>query len=1046
MRAELAAAKPGPRCPAALHVLREVVLDEPAGSKVITPGADGGKLVAIESQRFLSFVSAGCEIAFAFVDLPKALSAEEAADVRKRVDGVARADAKLSEADAARGAGAFAEALALTTAACGMRRAALGEQHPHVALCEVRQSRNAVSAGKYAEALVLAEKARATLIAAAGAGNAEALAARNAEAQALYYLDRMEDMHRIASEVWGARKQLFGPSSRESLETQNTVAVALRNLGRTREAIGLYEDLATKRAQLDGPTAPETLRAKGNLAAAYLVLGEVTRASILYVDVLASNVARLGSAHPTTLITLREAVQAQWDTGSQGAALQRLEEKLSDYVSQLGAPHPETLRVQSLLATFYEAQGRREEAEQLYRRVFDGRRAVLGPTHTLTLESARNIVAIMLLEDRPTEALEFADGVLAQLPAVEHASEDRRRRDLLQVRAVALMETGRPAVARGVFESTLSSSFRRNPEVERASPEDLEALQWAARARFLEGGHDEGISGLEAVQQVREKRLGADHPSSLSTLASLADLYVQAGREAQALDALARLVERTESRIQGGLGLDRANRGEISLRAISRFDEASYRTLAILLARKDAQRALAIAELSKGRALTQEIGQRYSTSRDVRARDLAIRLAKAEESLATSDPQSPSYLQAAAERARAEAELRDSRRGPARTETLNPATLASALPPRTAFISYIVDRDRVAAIVATRSRVSALDLGKLPSLAATVEVARRVAASPDAASERVWKTADGRFQWSLTAPSSGSERVKDPREVVHWLSDRLLSPVTAVLDPATTWVVSPDGALAFLPFEILRWRGREAIQSKAISYAVSLELHLRTPARVDAGAPTFLGVGISEHAGRRKLPELPGAVAEARAVAALFPAASRTLLLGEEADEGRLSEMDASGALVKFRYLHFATHGVIEPRAPQLSAIYLAPSRAGSGQDGRLTAAEWTAFHLNADLAVLSACNTGLGRLNAAEGVLGLPYAFMAAGARRLVLTLWTVPDESAADFMPKFYRRLLGGKSAAEALRETKLEFARSKGPWSAPRHWAPYVLYGAS
>lgn len=1038
---------PGPLCPAVLHAVREAyLLDDAVERRAVVPGVAGATLSMEGMQRVVRFPSPGCDLALS-AGPPVAVSPEELARLERQRSVLSSADALEADAAKARAEGRLADAFARTGEACKQRREALADSHPLVALCELQRSRDAVAAGRYPEALAAAQAARAALAVVAGPGNVDTLAARNAEAQALYYLGRIEEMHRVAAEVWEARKALHGEGARETLETQNTVAVSLRNLGRTREAIALYEDLVARRTRTDGPQAPVTLRAKGNLAAAYLVLGEAVRASVLYEDVAGVNAATLGESHATTLVSLREAVQAQWAAGRRAASLARLEARLPDFLARFGEAHPETLRVQSLLATFYEAQGRREESEQLHRRVYAGRRAALGPMHATTLETARNIAATLLLEQRPGEALAFADATLAQAPDPARVPEDRRWWELLRMRGIALVESARAGEARAVFESTLSPDFRRDRDIERATPSDLEASQWIARARFHAGERDEGIVELLAIYRLHERRLGPDHPLTLSALAGASALLAESGREAEAIEHLSRLVERTEARIAGGLVLDRAARGELSLRVASQFDEAGYRTLAILLARRDPARALSVAELSKGRSLAQVVGTRDGAQRDERLRVLALRLAKAEETLAASDPRGTEYLQAAAERARAETELRALKRPVARgTDAPNVVSMAGALAPRVAFVSYVVDHDRVAAIVATRSKITAFDLGRVPGLAGSVEAARRLAASPDPAAERIWRLPDASFRWSLLRPEEGSRRVRDAREVFKALSDRLLVPLAAALDPAREWVISPDGPLAYLPFDVLPWRGREAIQSAEITHAVSLRLHAMTPARVVSGEPTLLGIGVSRYEGAHRLPDLPQAEGEVRAIAALFPGGAQTVLLGTAAQESAIGALDASGALARFRYVHFATHGVLQPRTPDLSAIHVAAPAARGESDGRITAAEWGAYRLNADLVVLSSCDTGLGRLTAGEGVMGLPYAFLGAGARRLLLTLWAVSDETAAEFMPRFYKRLRAGKTPAEALRETKLESLRSKGPGSSPRHWAPYVLYGAS
>ena len=188
-------------------------------------------------------------------------------------------------------------------------------------------------------------------------------------------------------------------------------------------------------------------------------------------------------------------------------------------------------------------------------------------------------------------------------------------------------------------------------------------------------------------------------------------------------------------------------------------------------------------------------------------------------------------------------------------------------------------------------------------------------------------------------------------------------------------------------------------------------------------------------------PPLPGAVREAHAIAALFPGA--TVFTGDEASEERLQQLNARGDLTQFRYLLFSTHGYLSTEAPALSSIVL--RQPGSqGADGYVTAAEWVGYSLRSDLTVLSACETGLGKEVAGEGVMGLPYALFVAGNRNTLLSLWKVPDASTAEFMVRFFRKLRAGTNQVTALAQTKREMMQSA-RFRDPIHWAGFVLYGS-
>jgi CHAT domain-containing protein len=152
------------------------------------------------------------------------------------------------------------------------------------------------------------------------------------------------------------------------------------------------------------------------------------------------------------------------------------------------------------------------------------------------------------------------------------------------------------------------------------------------------------------------------------------------------------------------------------------------------------------------------------------------------------------------------------------------------------------------------------------------------------------------------------------------------------------------------------------------------------------------------------------------------------------------SVQDASAACG--RELYFAVHGLISERQPQYSGLVLTLDD-DPKEDGLLQVYEIFNLKLNADLVVLSACKTGLGKEVKGEGLIGLTRAFMYAGARSLVVSLWQVADPSTAELMVKFYGQLDGTSDKAEALRQAKLKVIQAN-RYAHPFYWAPFILVG--
>ncbi|HKY28004.1 MAG TPA: CHAT domain-containing protein [Pyrinomonadaceae bacterium] len=152
-----------------------------------------------------------------------------------------------------------------------------------------------------------------------------------------------------------------------------------------------------------------------------------------------------------------------------------------------------------------------------------------------------------------------------------------------------------------------------------------------------------------------------------------------------------------------------------------------------------------------------------------------------------------------------------------------------------------------------------------------------------------------------------------------------------------------------------------------------------------------------------------------------------------------------SSDLSQYRYVHFATHGYLDSERADLSAVVLSMvDEQGKPQDGFLRAHEIYNLNLPAELVVLSACQTGLGKEIKGEGLVGLTRGFMYAGARRVVVSLWNVNDKATAELMQRFYRGMLKEKlSPAASLRRAQAEMSRHP-QWQSPYYWAAFVLQG--
>jgi len=194
-------------------------------------------------------------------------------------------------------------------------------------------------------------------------------------------------------------------------------------------------------------------------------------------------------------------------------------------------------------------------------------------------------------------------------------------------------------------------------------------------------------------------------------------------------------------------------------------------------------------------------------------------------------------------------------------------------------------------------------------------------------------------------------------------------------------------------------------------------------------------------AGIDKLDRLPYSYDEALAIMNVVPKGEYFAALGFEAN--RATAM--SPVLSNYRYVHFATHGILNLEHPELSGIVLSlVDKNGAPQDGYLFLHDIYNLNLPAELVVLSACQTGIGKQVKGEGLIALTRGFMYAGAARLVASLWKVNDAATAKLMAQFYKEMfVNGKKPAAALQAAQLHL-RKQPRWSAPVYWAGFFIQG--
>jgi CHAT domain-containing protein len=302
-----------------------------------------------------------------------------------------------------------------------------------------------------------------------------------------------------------------------------------------------------------------------------------------------------------------------------------------------------------------------------------------------------------------------------------------------------------------------------------------------------------------------------------------------------------------------------------------------------------------------------------------------------------------------------------------------------------------------------------------------------------------------------------AERDFDFTATAKELYATLIKPALGEIKGKTRLILVPDAALWEMPFQALMGEDHHyLIQDAALAYAPSLtflrELKGAKNPRAKFGETSLLAVGNPLVKGQRttsarrddRLLPLPESEREVKNLAQLYGSENSKILTGAEAREERVKAFANQYAI-----LHFATHGILNDTRPMYSGIVLSQAE-GEKEDGLLEAWEVMKMDLQATLVVLSACDTGRGRIGAGEGLIGFSWALFVAGCPTTVVSQWKVDSASTSELMLAFHRQLqspvANGRArlpAADALRQASLHLMRSS-EHSHPFYWAGFVVVG--
>lgn len=873
--------------------------------------------------------------------------------------------------------------------------------------------------------------------------------------------------------ITAAQGDLMGAEAlyRESLELKRRtlgdahpeVALAMNNAASLRYSQGDYVGaealldealgLLTATFGADDPMAVSCLL---NLAGVKKARGDYAGAEPLYRRALAARRSRLGDEDIEVAEAMSALAAVLKERGDYSAAEPLYRAALAIRRRELGAAHPAVAQSVNNLAAFLYSQGSYGEAEPLFREALALRRAALGESHPDVAQSLNNLAAALYAQDNYAGAEPLYEQALAmrrELLGDDHPSV-----------ASSLYNLGVLQKAKGDYEAALGTLTEalemRVTLLGEAHPETATNLYNIAEVRYLMGEYAPADSLYGRALEIRRASLGQEHPHVAATLHRLGICLKAGGDYAAAEPVLERACSVYDAaRLRAGPGMSRAT-----------FLESPYADLAevrLVLGKED--EAWPAAEKALARTLTdllvtasvRDLTELEASREESLKTALASREAEFSALRASASSNGSGETEAAAALARtrlfgAEADWSTFQREMSQKYPLTEGgapdldEVRATLSPETAIVGWI---DVECGRGQCESWGYVIRSGRAVSWA-------RLGRSGGEAGPSV-HDAFRAFAGGLSDPESAPLGLRI--DAVELWKVRF-EPLAPALDGISSLVIVPSGASLGVPLETLVTGDGSLLGERySVSYVPSATLHAWLAERASAevlatsslllGDPPFLG----------RLPDLPGTRDE---VLALREVVSDPLvLLGPDASEEKLAELSESGRMVEFSILHFATHAHVDDRVPGRSSLLLSLENlpdpvdaASSGQrvyDGVLTAREivrgWT---LRADLVTLSACETALGREAGGEGYIGLSHAFLQAGARSLLVSLWKVEDRATAMLMRRFYANYSGADGAAplgkaDALREAKLWLRgytdeEGRRPYRHPFYWSAFILIG--
>lgn len=907
------------------------------------------------------------------------------------------------------------------------------------------QARSLVVLGQFAKAETLARQSLAIVTAIRGPDDIQATVTQNLLGFIVTRDGRYAEAEPIlegACQAFQARKGVDDP---QTLTCENDLAMNLIGQGREREAQTISRRVVAARSRISGPDDPTTLTAKLQLARAWREEGKLGPAETTLREIVEARRASLGEKNSQTLSAIAElaGVLVAEHRGAEAEPLYRL--SLKDRSELLGEQNPETLLVMNELARDLAMLGHLDEAEQLARHALALQTASLGETNPNTLTGMNTLAFVLRRKGQPGEAETVMRRAL-DLRTRTLGPQHTATLETMSALAMDLSAQGRREEAEQLLTQVISA--RRQERAERHAGIEANLVQLGyvrlsqpTRASLALAPLRDAVAGLRrrranaSFSPATDIELSRETVSEAGTYRLLADAD-WAGAKAQPADAGA-------LRDEAFLALQDAMAGTVTqsfalAAARSAARDAGADIGALVEERQtlsDQWRAIADREM-EGIARSADTGQATPAKQGA---ELERRIAAIDAQLRS---KAPGYFSLT------------------RPEAVSPGDAQALLGPDEAVLMVVPSAFGTHVIVLSDKGIvwnrSDLNRGEI------VRIVRNL-----------------RLELNPEAVARNNRAFS--RSLAYKLYRELIAPLEPALAGKKQLFIAADGALASLPFAVLvtseptgsdddaaamratKWFG----DAHALAQLPSLQTlqFLRSARKTHAaqagafegfGDPKLKGAAATRGMGQNRsaalasvseLASLPGTADELRRIAGALGAPASTLHLEDKATEAAVKSMNLS----KTSVIAFATHGLLPGQLQgedEPGLVFTPPSMPVADDNGFLSASEITQLKLDADLVILSACNSGSGDGENTPPLSGLARSFFYAGAHALLVSHWPVYDDVAPRITVELIasRRARPDLSLAEALQSAirKIRDDPNDPTLAFPSAWAPFAIVG--